>query len=92
MPHRVPDIYLASASPRRRELLAQIGVRFETLTVAVEECRAPDETAGGLCAARGAGQGAGRSGGAGVARTRPVLGADTEVVVDGEDAGQAAGS
>lgn len=31
------DLYLASQSPRRRELLRQIGVRFTSLTVAVPE-------------------------------------------------------
>ena len=31
------DIYLASASPRRQELLTQIGVRFELLKVTVAE-------------------------------------------------------
>ena len=32
-----PAIYLASSSPRRRELLNQIGVRFSVLTVDVDE-------------------------------------------------------
>ena len=32
-----PKLYLASASPRRRELLSQIGVTFETLRVGVDE-------------------------------------------------------
>ena len=36
------DIYLASRSPRRRELLHQIGVRFETLLLRVEPRRPPD--------------------------------------------------
>ena len=30
-------IYLASASPRRRELLTQIGVQFRTIGVSVDE-------------------------------------------------------
>ena len=39
-----PDIlYLASASPRRRELLDQIGVRFEPRPVQVDESRQPRE-------------------------------------------------
>ncbi len=33
----VPRLYLASASPRRGELLAQIGVTYEQLLVAVDE-------------------------------------------------------
>lgn len=32
-----PFVYLASASPRRRELLTQLGVRHEVLRVAVDE-------------------------------------------------------
>ena len=36
-------IYLASASPRRRELLAQIGVPFRVLASNVREVRRADE-------------------------------------------------
>ncbi|MBA55829.1 MAG: septum formation protein Maf [Pseudomonadales bacterium] len=36
-------IYLASASPRRRELLQQIGVRFTVMSAAVDETVLPDE-------------------------------------------------
>jgi len=36
------DIYLASRSPRRRELLHQIGVRFETLLLRVAPSRSVD--------------------------------------------------
>jgi len=32
-----PEIILASASPRRRELLQKLGVRFEVVTAAVQE-------------------------------------------------------
>lgn len=84
----VPDLYLASVSPRRRELLAQIGVVFETLAVAVEECRAVDETPEtyvqrvALAKAQ-AGQAL-----LGTRVPRPVLGADTEVVIDGEVLGK----
>ncbi|PHS23246.1 MAG: septum formation inhibitor Maf [Methylophaga sp.] len=38
-----PKIYLASKSPRRRELLTQIGVEFSVLSVEVDESRLPDE-------------------------------------------------
>lgn len=38
------DLYLASASPRRRELLQQIGVRFSVLSVAVDETPKANET------------------------------------------------
>lgn len=39
------DLLLASKSPRRRELLQQIGVRFEVLDINVPERRDPNEAA-----------------------------------------------
>ena len=36
------QIYLASQSPRRRELLQQIGVGYSLLTIDVDESRCPD--------------------------------------------------
>ena len=39
------SLYLASASPRRRELLQQIGVPFSLLAVSVDETPLPDEAA-----------------------------------------------
>lgn len=41
---RQVDIYLASQSPRRRELLQQIGVSFELLPVDIDEGRLTDES------------------------------------------------
>lgn len=38
-------LYLASTSPRRRELLAQLGVPYRTLAIDVAELRQADETA-----------------------------------------------
>jgi septum formation protein len=76
-------VYLASGSPRRRELLAQIGVPFQVLEVSVDETAAAGEApetyvarvarakaAAGWCAER--------------AGAAPVLAADTAVVLDGE--------
>lgn len=40
----VPQLILASASPRRSELLAQIGIRFVVQTADVDETPLPDET------------------------------------------------
>ena len=37
-------LYLASQSPRRRELLGQMGVAFQTLDVDVEEIRQSGES------------------------------------------------
>lgn len=85
------DIYLASASPRRRELLEQIGVRYRQLLVEVPEVQEPDEVPEmyvlrvALEKAR-----AGRVVLAPDDRT-PVLGADTAVVIDGEVLGKPTG-
>jgi septum formation protein len=38
-------VILASGSPRRRELLAKAGIRFEVVASGIPEERAPDETA-----------------------------------------------
>lgn len=85
-------IYLASASPRRRELLAQIGVGFEVVSVDVNEDLHPGEAPEvyvlrlALAKARAAHA---------LRGDRPVLGADTTVVVDeailGKPAGRADG-
>lgn len=40
----MPDLYLASKSPRRRELLEQIGVSYEVLHGRVEEIRSGTES------------------------------------------------
>jgi septum formation protein len=79
-----PDLYLASQSPRRRELLNQIGVRHAVVTVDVPEVRQPDELPGAyvqrLASAKAS------AGYAEVQRQglplRPVMGADTIVVCD----------
>jgi len=77
-------IYLASASPRRRALLEQIGVAFRTLVPSVSEVQLEGE-APEMYVARVAAEKAdevwGRVAGA---EARPVLAADTAVVVDGE--------
>ena len=89
-----PRIYLASRSPRRRELLTQIGVRFDLLLfrslpradAEVDEAWLPDETPEAYVqrvARAKAVFGAGL-----IARrpiiARPVLAADTTLDLDGE--------
>ena len=79
-------LHLASKSPRRQQLLQQLGVDFSVIEVEVEECRregesprayvtrvACDKAHAGLASLD-----ADASGGA------VVLGSDTEVVLDGE--------
>lgn len=76
-------IYLASASPRRRELLRQIGVAYRLLRVEVDETPLAEEHPHdyvarlALAKARTGAQALGRK------KPAPVLGADTAVVVKG---------
>ena len=85
-------VYLASASPRRRQLLSQIGVPFQVLSVEVDESlaagEAPDSYVRAPC--RGEGGGGPRMP---LGRSRPqapVLGADTAVVAAGTILGKPA--
>lgn len=77
------DLILASASPRRRELLAQIGVRHRVQAADVDETVLSGEAAEDyvLRLARA-------KAGALPAGDVPVLGADTSVVVDGRVLGK----
>ena len=75
---RAPQIYLASSSPRRRELLDQLGVYYEQLSAPVDETRRPAE-APAVYVSRMALEKA-RAGHARASdKGRPVLGADTAV-------------
>jgi septum formation protein len=75
-------IYLASASPRRRELLRQIGVVYRLLRIEIDETplagESPDDYVVRLALAKA------QAGCAALGRRQPapVLGADTAVVVD----------
>ncbi|MCQ4250211.1 Maf-like protein [Pseudomonas stutzeri] len=85
----MPALFLASASPRRRELLTQIGVPFSLLSVSIDEtpgtAEAPDAYVQRL--ARGKAL-------AGLAQVDQdsacVLGADTTVVLDQQILGKPA--
>ena len=79
-----PQIYLASRSPRRQELLRQVGVRFELLPADVPEQRKRGQSPAdyaietALVKARAAR----------APQPLPVLGADTDVVIDDEILGK----
>lgn len=81
-------VYLASTSPRRRELLASIGVRCEVLEASVDEtvlaAEQPAAYVERLALAKA------HAALARHPRTRqaPLLGADTAVVIDGEILGK----
>jgi septum formation protein len=77
-------LYLASQSPRRRHLLGQLGVEFRLLDLDVDEVRGPGEAAADYVR-----RVAREKAGAGLLEVvavpnAVVLGADTEVVLDGE--------
>lgn len=81
-----PSVVLASASPRRRELLRQLGVPHEVLVVEVDETPLPGELPAALAQRLAAAKAvAGRRRAAG---TRPVLGSDTVVEAHGQILGK----
>jgi len=83
-------IYLASASPRRQELLRQVGLEYQVMPADIHEAQQPGETPFDYVrrvAADKARAVADRVRSRGLA-AHPVLGADTEVVVDGEMLGK----
>lgn len=79
-----PTIYLASASPRRRELLTQIGVDFSVISVDVDESHFENESPikyvqrVAVAKSRAGWENLGKQ------EKRPVLGADTSVIL-GQD-------
>jgi septum formation protein len=80
-----PRLVLASASPRRAQILRQLGIPFRVVISAVEEELLDGET-GAAAVERLA-----RAKAEAVARTEsslPVLGADTEVICDGRILGK----
>ena len=90
LPESHPVLYLASQSPRRRQLLEQIGVRFDTVEVDVPEVRAPGEPPEDYVS-----RVAREKAGAGLLKLSGVvgavvLGADTEVVLGDEVFGKPA--
>nr|WP_288356665.1 Maf family protein [uncultured Pseudomonas sp.] len=81
-------LYLASASPRRRELLAQIGVPFTTHVVPIDETAQPGEAPAAYVErlARAKAQAALAT--LADRRDAVVLGSDTAVVLDGRILGK----
>lgn len=85
-PQNLPSLYLASQSPRRRELLQQIGVQHQVVSAEVVELprhnESPSDYVQRLAREKAA------AGIATVARLdlapKPVLGADTIVVINNE--------
>ena len=92
------DLYLASASPRRRELLNQIGIRFKVISGIVidesqHEAETPEQYVGRLArdkALAGYFRISSRLEGE-YPEIPPVLGADTCISIDGDILGKPAG-
>ena len=87
-----PTVYLASQSPRRRELLTQIGVDYSVISAEIDESRRAGETPADYVQRLAREKAA--AGWVAVTQQHlpelPVLGADTAVVLDGEVLGKPA--
>ena len=81
---RPPRLVLASASPRRSEILSQAGVAFEVIVSKLEERMRPGESASALAERLAVEKSLAVSDRLPSDQPRPVLGADT-IVVAGED-------
>src|SRR5690606_36948495 len=79
-------LYLASASPRRQELLLQIGVAFAVRAPQIDETRAPGEPPETYV--RRLAEAKAEAVWDATSATRPVLAADTSVVLDGRVLGK----
>ncbi|GAB1262251.1 Maf family protein [Aurantivibrio plasticivorans] len=83
------SLYLASQSPRRQELLQQIGVEFEVMPAAIDESplfnEPPVEYVQRVAVAKAAAVAS-----TGLEKPWPVLAADTSVVVDSDILGKPA--
>lgn len=90
MPHPAPRLFLASQSPRRQELLSQIGVTFAQIDAPIDEVRGADEPP--LDYVRRVAREKAGAGWLAVAAIpgAVVLAADTEVVLDGRVYGKPA--
>jgi len=80
------NLLLASQSPRRRELLAQVGLAFDARPVDVDEARVPGE--GPSDYVERLARAKAEAGGAHADAHQVVLGADTAVTADGDILGK----
>jgi septum formation protein len=84
-----PPFLLASTSPQRRAILAQLGLPFDVVAPRYEEDDSPGAAPVELVRAHAAGKARSVAGEAG---DRPVLGVDTAVVLDGRVFGKPDGA
>ncbi len=85
-----PDLILASASPRRRELLERLGLTLEIAPAAIDETPQPDEKPLAYARRVAAAKCDVVADGAAAGRGLAVLGADTTVVVEEDILGKPA--
>jgi len=81
-------LYLASGSPRRRELLTQIGVAFSVISADIDETPLNDETPSAYVERLARGKAEAGRGTVVSDASFCVLGADTAVVLDGKILGK----
>lgn len=86
----MPTLYLASGSPRRRELLTQIGVPFRRHVLPIDETALPGEAPAAYVERLALGKAQVVLEDLGQAAGIVVLGADTTVVLDGQILGKPA--
>ena len=82
----VARLFLASESPRRREILTSLGLDFEAAGVDIEECQNPGETP--LDMVRRLAIQKARAAASALPHDTLVIGSDTAVVCDGEAFGK----
>ena len=81
-------LYLASRSPRRRELLTRLGLEFKVVELDIPEQRRPGEAAEAYVRRVAREKAAAGWSRVGTAPAALVLGADTEVILDDEVLGK----
>jgi septum formation protein len=82
------SLYLASGSPRRRELLTQIGVPFTVVSAAIDETPLTNESPASYVERLARGKAAAGRAALVEATGACVLGADTAVILDGQILGK----
>lgn len=87
-----PQLYLASNSPRRRELLDQLGLRYAVVAAALEETPRPGEAAEDYVTRVALEKVRAARELIASAPPLPLVGADTAVVVDGRILGKPSGA
>ncbi len=86
----MPPLILASASPRRQQLLAQIGIDCSVHAVAIDESAAPQEAAPELVMRLAVAKASACRTSLAADEPRPILAADTVVVCDQQILGKPA--